>query len=61
MRMITIIIAAMLGICFGLAYSLVKDKEEFMKDCLKERKQYECTAMWRAGDIHAVVIPTGTR
>ncbi len=25
-------------------------KETFMEECLTERKQYECTAMWRSGE-----------
>lgn len=29
----------------------------FMKECLTERKQYECTAMWRAGDSSTTVMP----
>lgn len=25
-------------------------KQEFMDECLQDKKQYECTAMWRAGE-----------
>jgi hypothetical protein len=32
-------------------------QDAFMADCLKERKAYECTAMWRAGDSHVAPIP----
>lgn len=35
-----------------------KEKESFMADCLADnRKQYECTAMWRAGKTNAAVMP----
>lgn len=42
-------------------------KQKFMDECLKERKQYECTAMWRAGQSQSgstyvpIIIPMGTR
>lgn len=34
-----------------------KKRQEFMVDCLKERKQYECTSMWRSGEKHEEVVP----
>jgi hypothetical protein len=34
-----------------------KVRQQFMEDCLKERKQYECTAMWRQGDSQIVPVP----
>lgn len=35
-----------------------KEKELFMDECLQDgRKQYECTAMWRAGKSSAKVMP----
>jgi ABC-type transport system involved in multi-copper enzyme maturation permease subunit len=29
----------------------------FMAACIKDRKEYECIAMWRAGNNHTVVTP----
>ena len=34
----------------------------FMGQCMQDHKEYECTAMWRAGDngqSTVVVVPTG--
>lgn len=37
----------------------MQEREAFMSDCLQERKQYECTALWRAGRAShtTVVVP----
>lgn len=32
-------------------------RNRFMAECLKDRKEYECTAMWRAGDSHVIAVP----
>ncbi len=34
-----------------------KAREAFMAQCLEDRKQYECFAMWRSGQNHTVVVP----
>lgn len=31
--------------------------EEFMRQCQQDHKEYECIAMWRAGDSHTQVVP----
>ncbi len=38
-------------------------KEVFMRDCLQERKQYECNVMWRAseGSGNAVIVQPAAR
>ncbi len=33
------------------------EREKFMRGCLADRKEYECTAMWRAGESHTTVMP----
>ena len=42
-----------------------EERHAFMVACLKDRKEYECTAMWRAGESHEqiipIFIPTGAR
>lgn len=36
-----------------------KEHKHFMEQCLKDHKEYECTALWRAGEDHdnTAVIP----
>ena len=34
-----------------------KDEEDFMVECMKDHKKYECTAMWRAGNTKTTVVP----
>lgn len=31
--------------------------QRFMEQCLKDHKEYECTAMWRAGEKPAQPVP----
>lgn len=50
-------ILAVIAFCVLGVIASAKAKKEFMADCLKERKQYECTAMWRQGDQNVVPIP----
>lgn len=43
-----------------IAFSVIdgnKEREAFMRECLKDHKEYECTAMWRAGDSNVVPMP----
>ena len=32
-------------------------KNVFMTECKLDHKEYECTAMWRAGENHTTVVP----
>ena len=45
----------------GLIWAIFTDDshQKFMEQCLKDHKEYECTAMWRAGDKHVqpAVVP----
>lgn len=36
-----------------------RKEKQFMEECRRERKQYECTAMWRSGEHTggAVYVP----
>jgi hypothetical protein len=40
-----------------VAISNKRDRDAFMVACQKDRKEYECVAMWRAGDSHTTVMP----
>lgn len=55
---------AMVALLCFLIYSVVTDtsKEDFMKECMQDKKKYECTAMWRAGksSVVPVFIPMST-
>lgn len=58
------IVAAVVGFA---AYALKVSQEtqhRFMTQCMQDHKEYECTAMWRAGDNSGgaptvLLIPTG--
>ncbi len=41
----------------AMVYQETKARDEFMKECLQERPQYECTAMWRSGRKNTTVVP----
>ena len=49
-----------------LVYGVLLSQEDharFMSQCMQDHKEYECTAMWRAGDQHplpqVIFIPSG--
>jgi hypothetical protein len=35
-----------------------KEIDVFMKECLRDHKQYECTALWRSGNKPVAFAPT---
>lgn len=37
-----------------------KARKAFMFECTKDHKEYECTAMWRAGEPKTVIVPINT-
>lgn len=61
------IVTAILTIVIGMLYGTVaahrqheKERKAFMFECTKDHKEYECTAMWRAGEPKTVVVPINT-
>lgn len=44
----------------GAAREREKARKAFMAECVKDHKEYECTAMWRAGEPKTVVVPIHT-
>lgn len=61
------IVTAIIVIIVVLGYGLVvgarekeKARKAFMAECVKDHKEYECTAMWRAGEPKTVVVPIHT-
>ena len=48
-------------------YAITRGREahgRFMRQCMEDHKEYECTALWRAGDraspdLIVIPIPTG--
>jgi hypothetical protein len=50
-------IVAIVAGCWWVATDYSERHQRFMADCQKERKEYECTAMWRAGEPTTVVVP----
>lgn len=65
MDYIEIVIAVViLGVLVGGGAALMHAgdaKKDFMAECQKDHKKYECTAMWRQGnqDVVPVFIPVG--
>lgn len=50
----------LLGMTLGITHSVMldnKQRSDFFLECLQYRKQYECTAMWRAGENKTSVVP----
>jgi len=61
------IVCAIIAIVVFLGYGVVleaehkeQERKAFMFDCTKDHKEYECTAMWRAGEPKTVVVPINT-
>lgn len=54
---IGIIFAVIVGIGIAIAQSDSKHQKDFMDQCVQDHKQYECDAMWRAGEDHTTVMP----
>lgn len=49
-----------LGLCWVLILaidSMGKREDAFMVACKQDHKEYECTAMWRAGNAPSQVVP----
>lgn len=59
-----VLTAITLGVCALLWWGVeesIAARRAFMAECLQDHKQYECTAMWRAGEsqVVPVFIPSG--
>lgn len=62
---LTITVGLVLGVVCAVLGALIvwiarvdaAEKADFMAECLKDRKSYECVAMWRAGDTKVVPMP----
>ena len=62
------VVAGVLLLFVALGYYAVTREREaharFMRQCMEDHKEYECTALWRAGDraspdLIVIPIPTG--
>lgn len=53
--LVTALIAAFAILIVGAS----REEEAFMRECLQERKQYECTALWRghSSQVMPIIIP----
>jgi len=52
-----IIVCALLALGAMAVVENGKHQEVFMKQCMEDHKQYECDALWRAGEDHTTVMP----
>lgn len=51
-----LIVAIVVIAGFGIKQG-IDAEAAFMAACQKDHKEYECTAMWRAGQSHVVPMP----
>lgn len=49
-------IAGAVALLLLIGYAEYHEQSRFMDACLQDHKEYECTAMWRAGESHTVFI-----
>ena len=62
-----IMIGTILLVMIAIYYGVSRGQEahaRFMRQCMEDHKEYECTALWRAGDraspdLIVMPIPTG--
>ena len=61
--MVTGLLAFVIGLAALGYFALTSGREahaRFMRQCMEDHKEYECTALWRAGDRSApdvLVLP----
>jgi hypothetical protein len=51
------ILIIFIAICVVAVTAESKHLDNFMAQCMQDHKQYECDAMWRAGEDHTTVMP----
>lgn len=56
MRTEYIVVAVLVALVVGSIISMVKAERDFMAECTKDHKQYECTAMYRSAHPAPTVI-----
>lgn len=58
------VILAMVALTCWAGYEIVQQdtaaREEFMQECMKDHKKYECTAMWGNSHPQTTVVPVHT-
>jgi hypothetical protein len=59
---LTVVGAVGLGVLAGLGVRMSSQRAEakyqkFHTECIQHRKEFECAAMWRAGNTDTVVVP----
>lgn len=45
-----------LGLMVGAVFAEMNASQNFMAECLKDRKEYECVSMWRGGQRSTVTV-----
>lgn len=54
---ITALVVAILTGILHLGKIDAAKRERFIAQCTQDHKEYECVAMWRAGESHTQVVP----
>lgn len=55
-----LVVVCILTIVFGIGIGIhveIQQKRAFMQQCMEDHKEYECTAMWRAGETKTTTVP----
>lgn len=53
-----IIVVGVLGLgIYATRQDNIARTDAFMSECQKDRKHYECVAMWRAGESRTTAVP----
>lgn len=58
-KMIVVVIVGMLLLIYVASKQVAAERERFMRDCMQDHKEYECTLMWKEAqpDRQTVVVP----
>ena len=56
-----LILFMLVALLFFAGQELAEQRDRFMSQCMVDYKEYECVAMWRAGDSRRVIVPTVIR
>jgi len=54
------VIAGMLVVIFIASKQVAAEKAAFMRDCMRDHKEYECTIMWKNAqpDTQTIIVPS---
>ena len=59
-RVVIVSIVGMIALIIIAARQMAAEKEAFMRDCMQDHKEYECTLMWKEAqpDTQTIIVPS---